>query len=50
MEPTVDLIRIPGAVSARRIAKQLSGRRLILDALLLILVTNGFGPQRGSLT
>jgi len=50
MEPTVGPIRIPAAVSAWRIAKQVSGRRPIFDALPLILVTNGFGPQRGSLT
>jgi hypothetical protein len=63
MEPTVGPIPIPNAVSGWRIATQVSGRRPIFDALPLMsltrireihdaqaaLVTNDFGPQRGSL-
>jgi len=49
MEPIVGPIRIPAAVSAGRTAKQVGRRTPIFNALLPTLVTNGFGPQRGSL-
>ena len=64
MEPTVGPIPIPNAVQVWRIATQVSGGRPVFGALPLMpltresaeihdahaaSVTNGFGPQRGSL-